>query len=73
MKLLMGSSPHANSTLHALANEVADGDMQLLVNTINEFLVSVSNSLPKLGAHHPLFQSNQLPVPTTFTITVQQV
>ncbi len=39
MKLMRGFSPIAETRAHVLANEVPDGDMPLLANIINEFLI----------------------------------
>ena len=58
MKRLMGTSCEGNSEMQGLANKHTEGDMCSLVNSINEFFVSVSEDLPRLQASHSIFDVN---------------
>ena len=69
MKSLLGLSSGGKSELINLANRCTDGDMLLLANSINEFLVSVSSDLPRLNKNHYIFQLQE-PLPDALTITV---
>ena len=72
MKKRMGTSCEGNSDMQGLANKHTEGDMCSLVNSINEFFVSVSEDLPsRLQASHSIFDaSDPLPVPAQYTISV---
>ena len=49
-RLVLGiaSSITLRVTLVALANNLCEGNIEALANRLNEFLVSVSNNLPRL-------------------------
>jgi len=45
--------------MQSLANKTTDGDCGLLVNTIIEFFVSVSDHLSRLNTNHKVFMVNE--------------
>ena len=49
MTSLMGLSTGSDGALQGLANTVADGDLQLLADNINDLFASVSSDLPPIG------------------------
>ena len=55
--------------MQGLANKRTEGDMCSLVNSINEFFVSVSKDLPRLQASHSIFDVSD-PLPVQYTISV---
>ena len=55
MKSLMGRTSNSATEMQGLANAMCDGSIELLANRLNEFLVSVSNNLPRLTNDHPTF------------------
>ena len=69
MKSLVGTSCEGNSEVQGLANNHTEGDMCSLVNSINEFFVSVSEYLPRLQASHSIFEVSD-PLPVQYTISV---
>ena len=69
MKSLMGLSNDGKTELTSLANRCTDGDISVLTNRVNDFLVSVSSNLPRLSKNHRIFQI-QDPLPSAFTVTV---
>ena len=58
-----------DSEMVSLANRHTDGDIQALVNRVNDFLVSVSSDMPRLTGNHPVFQLQE-PLPAAFSISV---
>jgi len=70
MKSLMGSSSGGNNELQGLANTYANGDYDVLVNTINDFFVSMSGDVPRLQSSHPIFDISE-PLPDAFIIRVE--
>ena len=69
MKTLLGSSPGGQNEMLGLANAFTGGDMDTLVNRMNECFVSTSEDLPRLRATHPIFDIKE-PLPAKFTINV---
>ena len=69
MNILMGTSCEGNSEMQGLANNHTEGDMCSLVNSINEFFVSVSEDLPRLQASHSIFDVSD-PLSVQYTISV---
>ena len=67
MKNLMGAPSSNTNEMQGLANKWPEGDMTQLVNSTNDFFVSVSADLPRLGATHRVFDIEQ-PLPAEFTI-----
>ena len=51
MKNLMGASSSNTNEMQGLANKCTGGDMTQLVNSMNDFFVSVSADLPRLDRH----------------------
>ena len=49
MKKLMGIEANDSSKMKGLANKVADGNCEMLANSMNDFCVSVSEHLPRLN------------------------
>ena len=41
--------------MQGLANKVADGNCEMLANSMNEFFVSVSEYLPRLNVNNEVF------------------
>ena len=48
MKSLMGYMSNNYIEMQGLANNLCEGNIEALANRLNEFLVSVSNNLPRL-------------------------
>ena len=69
MKSLMGQASNTNVELQVLANSTCDGNVELLTDRINEFLVSVSSNLPRLVSDHPVFNVQGV-LPAEYTISV---
>ena len=67
MKNLMGAPSSNTNELQGLANKCTEGDMTQLVNSINDFFVSVSADLPRLDTTHRVFDIEE-PLPAEFTI-----
>ena len=67
MKNLMGASSSNTNEMQGLANKCTGGDMTQLVNSINDFFVSVSADLPRLDPTHRVFDIEE-PLPAEFTI-----
>ena len=53
--------------MQGLANKCTEGDMTQLVNSMNDFFVSVSADLPRLDPTHRVFDIEE-PLPAEFTI-----
>ena len=66
MKNLMGASSSNTNEMQGLANKCT-GDMTQLVNSMNDFFVSVSADLPRLDRTHRVFDIEE-PLPAEFTI-----
>ena len=69
MKSLMGQASNSNVELQVLANSTCDGNVELLTDRINEFLVFVSSNLPRLVSDHPVFNVQGV-LPAEYTISV---
>ena len=67
MNNLMGASSSNINEMQELANKCTGGDMTQLVNSMNDFFVSVSADLPRLDPTHRVFDIEE-PLPTEFTI-----
>ena len=48
MKSLMGYTSNNDVEMQGLTNNLCEGNIEALANRLNEFLVSVSNNLPRL-------------------------
>ena len=48
MKSLMGTTSNNDAGMQGLANNLCEGNIEVLANRINEFLVSGSSNLPRL-------------------------
>ncbi len=57
--------------LQGLANELSDSNLEALAESINQFMVSVSEELPRLQGSHPIFHEKR-PLPADLTITVEE-
>ena len=62
MKNLMGASSSNTNEMQGLANKCTGGDMTKLVNSMNDFFVSVSADLPRLDPTHRVFDIEE-PLP----------
>ena len=60
MKILMGTSCEGNSEMQGLVNKHTEGDMCSLVNSVNEFFVSVSEDLHRLQASYSIFDVSKI-------------
>ena len=69
IKRLMGTSCEGNIEMQGLTNKHTEGDMGSLVNSTNEFFVSVSEDLPILQASHSIVDVSD-PLPVQYTISV---
>ena len=67
MKNLMGAPSGNTNEMQGLANKCTEGDMTQLVNSMNDFFVSVSADLPRLDPTHRVFDIEE-PLPAQFTI-----
>ena len=67
MKNLMGASSSNTNEMQGLANKFTGGNMTQLVNSRNDFFVSVSADLPRLDPTHRVFDIEE-PLPAEFTI-----
>ena len=66
MKTLLGNSPGGQNEVLGLANAITGGDMDTLVNRMNECFVSIREDLPRLRATHPILKNHcQLNSPLT--------
>ena len=45
MKSLMGTTSNNDAEMQGLANNLCEGNIEVLANRINEFLVSVSSNI----------------------------
>ena len=62
MKLLMGKAPAHDSSLSGMTRKLTDGNSEMLANSINNFLVSVSSNLSRLDESNNIFKNmEQLP------------
>ena len=52
-----------------LANKTKDGDCSILVSTMSDFFVSVSEHLPRLNTNHKVFTVNE-ELPDQYMISV---
>ena len=70
MKKLMGIEANDSSKMQGLANKVADGNCEMLANSMNEFFVSVSEHLPRLNVNNEVF-AVEGELPDEFIISIQ--
>ena len=56
----MGIEANDSSKMQGLANKVADGNCEMLANSINEFFLSVSEHLPRLNVNNSSYHVAQL-------------
>ena len=55
MKSLMGTTSNNDAEMQGLANNLCEGNIEVLANRINECLVSVSSNPPRLTDDHAVF------------------
>ena len=48
MKTIMGHKTNGNSSMQGIADKIANGDYGILADRTNDFLISVSDKLPRL-------------------------
>ena len=70
MKKLMGIEANDSSKMQGLANKVADGNCEMLANSMNDFFVSVSEHLPRLNVNNEVF-AVEGKLPDEFIISIQ--
>ena len=51
----MSIETNDSSKMQGLANKVADGNCEILANSMNDFCVSVSEHLPRLNVDNEVF------------------
>ncbi len=75
MKALMGQKSEEGKALCGLAIETIGGKMDDLVNSINDFLTSITENLPRLTQNHWIFNpgENAVSLPSQYTISVDEV
>ena len=56
--------------MQGLANKVADGNCEMLANSMNEFFLSVSEHLPRLNVNNEIF-AVEGELPDEFIISIQ--
>ena len=56
MKSFMGYTSNNDAEMQVLANNLCGGNIEVLANRINEFLVSVSSNLPRLTDDLAVFE-----------------
>ena len=69
MKSLMGTTSNNDAEMQGLANNPCEGNIEVLANRINEFLVSVSSNLPRLTNDLAVFDV-QDEIPAEYVISV---
>ena len=69
MKSLMGTTSNNDAEMQGLANNLCEGNIEVLANRINEFLVSVSSNLPRLTNDLAVFDV-QDEIPAEYIISV---
>ena len=69
MKSLMGTTSNNDAEMQGLANNLCEGNIEVLANRINEFLVSVSSNLPRLTNDLDVFDV-QDEIPAEYVISV---
>ena len=70
MKSLMGYTSNNDVVMQGLANSQCEGNIEALANRLNEFLVSVSNNLPRLTDDLAVFDV-QDEIPAEYVISVR--
>ena len=77
MTKVMGIEANDSSKMQGLANKVADGNCEMLANSMNDLFVSVSEHLPRLNVDNEVFAvEGELPdeciisIQTTFKLYV---
>ena len=70
MKKLMGIEANDSSKMQGLANKVADGNCEMLANSMNEFCVSVREHLSRLNVNNDVF-AVEGELPDEFIISIQ--
>ena len=62
MKTIMGLKTSGNACMQGVTNNIANGDYGILADRMNDFLISVSDKLPRLKTDNPIFTvNNELP------------
>ena len=69
MKSLMGTTSNKDAEMQGLTNNLCEGNIEVLANRINEFLVSASRNLPRLTNDLAVFDV-QDEIPAEYVISV---
>ena len=69
MKKIMGLNGNSNSDVEELAKKTTDGDFAELANIMNDFVLSVSDHLPRLDKDDNVFTVHE-ELPDEFIISV---
>ena len=69
MKSLTGTTSNNDAEMQGLANNLCEGNIEVLANRINEFVLSVSSTLPRLTDDHAVFDV-QDDIPAEYVISV---
>ena len=70
MKKRMCIEANDSSKMQGLANKVADGNCEMLANSMNELFVSVSEHLPRLNVNNEVF-AVEGELPDEFIVSIQ--
>ena len=71
MKALMGQNQGGSTELQGLANLHTDGEVGKLADSINDFLISVSDCMPRLTKSHDIFQPME-PLTDKYIISIRE-
>ena len=71
MKTIMGLKTSGNSCMQGVANKIANGDYGILADKMNDFLISVSDKLPRLKKDNTIFTVND-ELPDQYVIPVMK-
>ena len=58
MKTIMGHKTSAKSSMQSVADKIANGDYGILADRIHDFLISLSDKLPRLNKDNTVFTVN---------------
>ena len=58
MKTIMGHKTSGKSSMQGVADKIANGDYGILADRMNDFLISVSDKLPRLKKDNTVFTVN---------------
>ena len=74
MKALMGQKSEKGNALRGLTIETTGEKMDMLVDSINDFLISVTDNLPRLTQDHWIFNpdENDGSLPSQYTIPMDE-